>query len=75
MYWNQDVVDESELNIKFKSIAVLRLQPEVHLHVDKNVRYELVAKAISSAQREGVSRLGFVTDPNENTKIGSNLRQ
>ncbi|MEG1735607.1 MAG: biopolymer transporter ExbD, partial [Comamonas sp.] len=30
---------------------------------DKEVRYERVAQAMAAAQRAGVKKIGFVTDP------------
>mgnify|MGYP000916989343 CR=1 FL=1 len=37
--------------------------PQVHIRGDKNVRYEFVAQAMAAAQRAGVRKIGFVTDP------------
>ncbi|MOA22646.1 Biopolymer transport protein ExbD/TolR [compost metagenome] len=38
-------------------------QPDLHIRGDKNVRYERVAQAMAAAQRAGVRKIGFVTDP------------
>jgi len=38
-------------------------QPEMHLRADRNVRYERVAQVMASIQRGGLSRIGFVTEP------------
>ncbi|MBP6754196.1 MAG: biopolymer transporter ExbD, partial [Alicycliphilus sp.] len=40
-------------------------QPDLHIRGDKDVRYERVAQAMSAAQRAGVRKIGFVTDPAE----------
>ena len=37
--------------------------PELHLSGDKNVRYERVAQAMATAQRAGIRKIGFVTEP------------
>ena len=38
-------------------------QADLHIRGDKNVRYERVAQAMAAAQRAGVRKIGFVTDP------------
>ena len=38
-------------------------QPELHLRADKNTRYEVVAEVMSAAQANGLSKIGFVTEP------------
>jgi biopolymer transport protein ExbD len=35
----------------------------MHLRADRNVRYERVAQVMASIQRGGLSRIGFVTEP------------
>ena len=38
-------------------------QPELHIRGDKAVRYERVAQAMAAAQRSGVRKIGFITEP------------
>ena len=38
-------------------------QPELHINGDKAVRYERVAQAMAAAQRAGVRKIGFITEP------------
>jgi biopolymer transport protein ExbD len=38
-------------------------QPELHLRGDKEARYERVALALAAAQRAGLRRIGFITEP------------
>jgi biopolymer transport protein ExbD len=35
----------------------------LHIRGDKAVRYERVAHAMAAAQRAGLRKIGFVTDP------------
>ena len=37
--------------------------PELHLRIDRQARYEVVAEVLSEAGKAGVSKIGFVTDP------------
>jgi biopolymer transport protein ExbD len=68
IFWNKDVVDTPELAVRLAQAARLEPQPELQLHADKNTRYEVVAQLMAAAQAQGLTRLGFVTDPKkENT--------
>ena len=40
--------------------------PELHLHADRATRYERVAEVMAAAQRSGIARIAFVTDPADN---------
>jgi biopolymer transport protein ExbD len=40
-------------------------QPELHIRADRKVQYEHVAQAMAAAQRTGVHKLGFVTEPGQ----------
>lgn len=38
-------------------------EPALHISGDKNVRYDRIAKAMALANESGVTKIGFVTDP------------
>ncbi|MBC7502212.1 MAG: biopolymer transporter ExbD, partial [Herminiimonas sp.] len=48
---------------RLKKIAVQVPQPEVHIRGDQDVRYEFVGRAILTAQRAGIAKVGFITEP------------
>jgi biopolymer transport protein ExbD len=52
-HWNESDITDDEL------------EPDLHIRGDKEVRYERVAQAMSAAQRAGVRKIGFVTDPTQ----------
>jgi biopolymer transport protein ExbD len=62
-YWNADTVSDAELVVRLAAAAVLSPQPELHIRGDKAVRYERVARAMAAAQRAGLHKIGFVTEP------------
>ena len=62
-YWNEQKVDGKDLPKMFQAEAAKNPQPELHIRGDKDVRYERVAQAMASAQRAGVHKIGFVTEP------------
>ena len=38
-------------------------QPEIHLRADQNVPYRHVAQTLADASRAGLSKVGFVSEP------------
>ena len=64
VYWNQSQVpDNDALLEKLKGVAVMNPQPEVHIRGDEKTRYEAIGKVILAAQRAGIGKVGFVTEP------------
>jgi biopolymer transport protein ExbD len=64
VYWGmQRIRDNDELVNRLKKVAVLKPQPEVHIRGDMNGRYEFVGRVVFAAQRAGIQKLGFVTEP------------
>ncbi|WCM91565.1 biopolymer transporter ExbD [Acidovorax sp. NCPPB 2350] len=62
-HWNETSIGDDELEPRLKAEAAKDPQPDLHIRGDKEVRYERVAQAMSAAQRAGVRKIGFVTDP------------
>ena len=64
MYWNADPVAEADLAVRLVTAAQQQPQPELHLRVDREARYQRIAEIMAAAHNAGVSKIGFVTDPN-----------
>ena len=62
-HWNETTIGDDELEPRLQAEARKDPQPDLHIRGDKDVRYERVAQAMSAAQRVGVRKIGFVTDP------------
>ena len=62
-FWNGELVAEPLLATRLDALAQVKPPPALHIRGDKDVRYERVAQAMALAQRAGVRRLGFVTEP------------
>ncbi|ACM32902.1 MULTISPECIES: ExbD/TolR family protein [Diaphorobacter] len=62
-HWNETTIGDDELEPRLQAEARKDPQPDLHIRGDKDVRYERVAQAMSAAQRAGVRKIGFVTDP------------
>jgi biopolymer transport protein ExbD len=61
VFWNGVAVPNTGvLDDYLRGAAAQAPQPEIHLHPNKLVKYDFVAKVLAAAQRLGVKRLGFV---------------
>jgi biopolymer transport protein ExbD len=63
MFWNSDAVQETVLYARLAEAANRQPQPELHLRVDRDTRYQRVAEVLAAARNAGIARIGFVTDP------------
>jgi biopolymer transport protein ExbD len=62
-FWNEQPLAEEQLLPRLQAEARRDPQPELHLRGDKDARYERVAQALAAAQRSGLRRIGFITEP------------
>ena len=62
-FLGSEAVSDAQLAERLKQEATREPQPDLHISGDRDVRYERVAQAMSAAQQAGLSRIGFVTDP------------
>jgi biopolymer transport protein ExbD len=62
-FWNQAAVTDAQLVAALSDAARREPQPELHIRGDRAVRYERVAQAMAAAQRAGVRKIGFITEP------------
>jgi biopolymer transport protein ExbD len=62
-FWNEQPVAEADLPARLAAEARRDPQPELHLRGDKDARYESVAQALAAAQRSGLRKIGFITEP------------
>jgi biopolymer transport protein ExbD len=64
MYWNQlPIPDTTVLLEKLKGISEMNPQPELHIRGDQMTRYEFVGKVVLNAQKAGISKVAFITEP------------
>ncbi len=62
-FWNDAKVEDNDFEQRLQAAAAQEPQPELHIRGDKAVRYERVAQAMAAAQRAGMRKIGFVTEP------------
>jgi len=67
VFWNGEVVDDVLLGQRMNAASELPVHPEIHIHADRDARYETIAQVMSEAAKNGLSKIGFVTDPSHTT--------
>jgi len=58
--WNGTPVDLESLEGYFRREAAVEPQPELHIRPSKRAKYDVVARVLASAQRNGMRKIGFV---------------
>ena len=61
--WNGQRVDASTLSAKLAEGATQHPEPVLQLYADRSAKYEPIADFMAAAQRAGLSKLSFVTQP------------
>jgi biopolymer transport protein ExbD len=62
-FWNDEAVADAVFEQRLQAVATQQPQPELHIRGDRAVRYERVAQVLATAQRAGMQKIGFVTEP------------
>ena len=59
--WNgSPVANVDTLDVYFRRESVAVPQPELHIRPNKRAEYDVVARVLASAQRNGLKKIGFV---------------
>ncbi len=65
MYWNGEALTLEQFTERCDIAGRQAPQPELHLHADRHVHYERVARVLAIAVRAGLQRIAFVSVPEE----------
>ncbi len=63
IFWNSEAIDASQLTLRITTAAQKTPQPELHLRAERTTQYEKVAQVMAAAQSGGLSKIGFITEP------------
>ena len=63
VFLDGQAVERSELAARLAELGARGGQPELHLRADRGTRYERVTEVLADAQRAGLGRIAFVTEP------------
>lgn len=65
IFWDNTALDQKDLDARLAAAAKKNPQPELQLRADKSTRYEVIAQVMAAAQNNGLTKMGFVTDPKD----------
>jgi biopolymer transport protein ExbD len=68
LYWNGEVVTRAEAGKRFAAESGKQPQPEIHLRADQAVAYRYVAQTLADASKAGLTKVGFVSEPEAATQ-------
>ena len=68
VFVGSEAVDRGELESRFREAVRRDANVEMHLKADRSTRYEIVADAMSAARRAGLTRIGFITQPGNDSR-------
>ncbi|WP_341709757.1 biopolymer transporter ExbD [Limnobacter sp.] len=63
LMWNDETLTFENLELRLQAVAQQDQQPELRIQGDKAVEYEKVIQVMAAAQRSGIEKLGFMTEP------------
>jgi biopolymer transport protein ExbD len=64
LYLESESLNFKELEPRLAFLSKKNPQPELQLRADKETRYEVIAQVMATAQAQGLSKIGFITDVN-----------
>ncbi|MEI8324945.1 MAG: biopolymer transporter ExbD [Betaproteobacteria bacterium] len=61
LLWNgEPLADRAGLQARLQAVALLQEQPEIHVHPDRNAKYDTVAAVLTASQQMGLQKIGVV---------------
>lgn len=64
LYWSQQKLSGlADLQKRLLAVTNEQPQPEVHIWGDQNAHYQAVGEVLLAAQRAGIQKVGFITQP------------
>src|SRR4051794_37492505 len=65
VFWNGEQLDRTAMRARLASASQQNPQPELHLRADKATPYQAVAEVMADAAKSGLTRIGFVSNPDD----------
>lgn len=64
VYWfDSKLANDAALLERLRQIAQRQPQPELQIRGDANAKYESIGRVVYAAQRTGIAKIGFITEP------------
>lgn len=63
LFWNATPMSKADIIVRLEETGLSAPDTEIHLRVDKNTRYEVIAEIMAASASAGLGKIGFVTTP------------
>lgn len=63
LFWEDEALEETVLEERLQSFALQDGQPEIRIRGDRQAEYGHIARVMATAQRAGIKKVGFITQP------------
>jgi len=63
LFWNATPMSKADIIVRLQETGLSAPDTEIHLRVDKNTRYEVIAEIMAASAGAGLGKIGFVTTP------------
>lgn len=71
LYWNEEPLPAEAMAARMANAAQQKPLPELQLRADKGTRYEIIAQVMAAAQSNGLTKIGFITDPKAASEVAA----
>lgn len=66
LFWNREALSREQFQQRLRLLDRKADSPELHIRADRNAAYRFIAETLADAANAGVSRIGFVSEPEKN---------
>ncbi len=63
-FWDGVVVERPQLIARLQDAGKQQPPPEIHLRADRTTQYQVLDEILSESAKAGVTRIGFISNPN-----------
>jgi len=69
LFWNDTPVNDNDVAARMTEAGGRKPQPVLQLRADRDTRYQKIAEIMAAAQKAGIQKLGFVSQPDSPSEI------
>lgn len=63
LFWEDEALSEEIVEKRLQSLAQQKIQPEIRIRGDRQAEYGHIVRVMVAAQRAGIRKVGFITQP------------
>lgn len=63
LFWEDEALPEEIFEKRLRFLAQQKIQPEIRIRGDRQAEYGHIVRVMAAAQRAGIRKVGFITQP------------